>query len=789
MKRTKLIVLAAATMALGLTACGNKNNNKTKSVEEIAAGFETSVAGKLSFNYSAKYKVDVDSHTDNKDAMSSFKHDIDDKVSGEIDLTAGDLYLHIKNEAKDKLISDTAKVKEALVYKNGASYYYLTSTMENPVALASETAASAKIAELVEKVSSNLAGGVTMDTFLYDGLDQEYEYREFGLSSSTVDKSYWEGLTEWSANDNGGIKAVSKPWYIGYKTDAGVSDFSTPEFEAGDEGAYAALIEVNTNDKGYVTAYSENYSNLALDFAIMNPAPTVTIEGSRTFSATYGSDITRLSTINHELTYGTVKLNTSNKGTYEVYTCSADDKATKTKVADEGQVKVGDLLAVKVTPAGSNTVLAVTYGTVSGQLDTDGYYYFEVQEGENAITVNFNGSDENEDAEWATVTGITKGEGVATVRVTYIVYPDVNNMMELDSQGRAPIGASNFLIIQATFEEGYELDAIKVNDATASPFGPGIYGYNIKTAGEFAINVTAKKTSAGPEETADFSWTINSDAGVASVQVMTLDNFDFAGMQDVTAAGKAEAKAGRFICFKVALVTGAEIVSVKIGDTAGNLQGGFYCFDGSVAGSYTVDIVTTKAGEEDTTNYVWNINKDAGVASVQVMTLDNFDFAGMKDVTSAGKAEAKAGRFICFKVTTVEGANVVSVKCGETDGNLQGGFYCFDGSVAGNHTIDIVTDAPAVDYSWTINSDAGVASVQVMTLDNFDFPGMKDVTSAGKAEAKAGRFICFKVTTAAGYAVSSVKIGDTDGNLQGGFYCFDGSVAGSYTVNIVTVAA
>ena len=88
------------------------------------------------------------------------------------------------------------------------------------------------------------------------------------------------------------------------------------------------------------------------------------------------------------------------------------------------------------------------------------------------------------------------------------------------------------------------------------------------------------------------NFTIVKDDGVKSASVYTLDNFNFAGRMDYTAAKKAEAKEGRFLCVKVELKDGYEVVSVKNGEVAGNLQGGYYCFNGSTAGEVTYTIVT-----------------------------------------------------------------------------------------------------------------------------------------------------------------------------------------------------
>ena len=134
------------------------------------------------------------------------------------------------------------------------------------------------------------------------------------------------------------------------------------------------------------------------------------------------------------------------------------------------------------------------------------------------------------------------------------------------------------------------------------------------------------------------------------------------------------------------------------------------------------------------------------------------------------------------------------MRINEADGFLVSGFYCFKGETAGDYTVNIRTKAAgsedvSLDFEFTLNTDAGVKSASVWTLDNFNFSGMVDVTSAGKAEAKSGRYFCVKVEVNEGYEVASVKIGDTEGALQGGFYCFLGETAGTYTITITTQAA
>ena len=97
-------------------------------------------------------------------------------------------------------------------------------------------------------------------------------FSEAFFPEDLVDPVYSEGK-------DGGLHVEYKPEYVGYRTDGGWSDFP------GAEGQPAAEITLDTDAKGRVLSWVENYKNPGLVFNIMSNPPTVTISGSRSFAA------------------------------------------------------------------------------------------------------------------------------------------------------------------------------------------------------------------------------------------------------------------------------------------------------------------------------------------------------------------------------------------------------------------------------------------------------------------------------------------------------------------------
>lgn len=450
MKNNSKIIMVLASAAL-LASCGGG-----KSAAEIINGFSKELTGTVQFTYTAKYDVTVD----NK-ALSNFEHSIDDVTTGEYDLTAGNLYLHVVRNGKDKGVASKA---EALVYKAESDYFYLTNVMENPTKLASEEAARAKIDEFLVKISHNNAGDISTSTALYDGANS-YFHREFGLSTGNIAADEFLDAEPTAKVEGTGVQFDATSSYVGYNTDGGVSDFP------GAEGKKAGVYTVQTNASGYVTSYTEAiHAQLAMP--IMNPAPVVSIEGTRAYSATYGQAIEKKSTIDHQLTKGTVSIPSPDNAIVEVFTTPAIG-GEKIAVANGAEVVVGQYLAIKVTPAGSNKIVRVTLGTASLEKPSDdGFFYFEIQEGVNKVGVNIQGSDKNPDVKVGTYT-LPEGTG-CEFDVKTCANGDWDHMVKADPNN---LVVGNILAVKVTAPEGKTVATVKCNGNTAVPNGQPMMGF------------------------------------------------------------------------------------------------------------------------------------------------------------------------------------------------------------------------------------------------------------------------------------------------------------------------
>lgn len=380
----KNILLACLSVAM-LASCGGQNSGETETnstnLDEVIAQFKKEVKTTVSFTYKANYKVDVISE---KGGLDSFKQDVADNTTGEIDLTSGSLYLHVLKQTK------AGEKSEGLVYKNGEDYYCLTNVMGEAAKLENEAKALEKIDELLTKTSYSKAGSMNLSTLLYSGV-ATYEYTQFGLSSGNIDESYFSDNKVLTALDNGGVKIETTSSYIGYNTDAGVSDFPADKrTDASNEKA--GTYVVSTTKDGYVTSYKETM-DAALSMPIMNPAPLVTIDGTREFAATYGEAITKLTEIDHSVAKAKITIPAPVNGLVQAFVTDKVGGERKA-IYDGAEVNVGQYLALKVIPAKSNTIKMVSLNQVSKEApEADGFYYFEVVDTASKVNVNYNGSD------------------------------------------------------------------------------------------------------------------------------------------------------------------------------------------------------------------------------------------------------------------------------------------------------------------------------------------------------------------------------------------------------------
>ena len=558
-----------------------KGNGLTRQeADTLVAGFDDVISGTVKVTYTADYTLDVVSEST---SAKGFARDIEDTTEITADFTAGNYYLHAKKVGYNKFAETEKTTMEALVWKDGDTYKFLESTMGSEVALENEEAAATKIAELMAKVSKREAGSVTPETLVYDGINS-YEHREFLLNSKTVTvEDYFDDPVMTKTDDNG-IKVESALEYVAYTTDGGVSELSA------NPGANTTVI---TNAKGFVTSYVETFNDAQLEMPIMTPAPVLHLTGERKLEATYGASIERLTTIDHHATNGTILIPANEKGKVEVFTCAPFAFTAMTKLTNGAEAPVGNWLCVKVTPAGSNTVLNVSYGgnstTLVDPAQAGGFYCFTVIGGENSVVVNFEGSDTI--AQVANITVDTTGAN-ATFKgaVWFTLEGGKPGDMTPITDGTAPIGANNWVAISLEVEEGYE--ATVTCNGTASFNMAGYYCFKIAEPGEYPIVVTT--TAAVEDAIANVTVNLdNAEATLAGMVWFDLVNGAPAGFTPVE-NGQAPAAAGRWVAIQLTLSDGYVVDTVTCNGANAFVLSGYYCFKIETAGDYPI-VVTTKA--------------------------------------------------------------------------------------------------------------------------------------------------------------------------------------------------
>lgn len=582
MKRTSKAIVAALLLASVAAGCTptDKAINREKA-DELVATFEEKVNGTVSLTYTADYKLDVVSESA---SAKAFARTIKDVTTIEADFTSGSLYLHAKRVGRNVLTETEDKTVEALVWKDGEAYKYLESTMGSEATLADEAAALAKIGELMKKVSNREAGFLTPDSLVYDEIN-EYEHSEFLLDSKTVTvDEYFEDPKEMIKKVDGGIKVNSELEYVAYQTDGGVSELS---------GQPGANVTVETNEKGYVTDYTITYNDAQLSMPIMTPAPVLHLTGSRVLDAEYGATITKLNTIEHHATSGTVVIPANEKGLVEVYTCVPGGFTSMSKLSSGDEAPVGNWLCVKVTPAGNNTVLNVSYGGKSETLvppaQAGGYYCFTVTEGEKSVVVNFEGSDVL--AQVAKISVSVEGSQATSKGVVWFplnggqpgTFTPVTN-------GEAPIGENNWFAVSLAVAEGYEIDKVTCNGQNAF-FLSGYYCFKIATPGDYAVTVTTKVAGASSQDAATIVVTEN-----ANCESIVVKSFDVSAPTNQTVVENGEAPFGdsKWIAVVVTPKAGYKVESITVNGVATQTFGGMQCAKIATKDTYTV-VVTVVA--------------------------------------------------------------------------------------------------------------------------------------------------------------------------------------------------
>ena len=449
MKNQKILILSGALLLATLVGCGPKTL-KTEKAEEVISGFDTTLTGTVKATYTADYELDVQSESA---SAKGFAEKVKKTVTIEADYTAGSLYLYagwVNGEEKT----------EALVYQDAGKYYYVESTMGDPAALADEAAALAKMDELIIKVSKTKAGWASTESFLYTGA-LAYEHRQFLLDSTNVPVEDMDDTRTFVQNEDKGLTITSTMAYVGYTTDAGVSELS-----AQTEGKVGSNVTVTTDAAGHVVSFNETYDEAKLEMPIMTPAPLLTLTGSHALTAEYGAEITKKATIDHEAAIGTVTfdaIKSDRKGKIDVYTTvpGVMDPTKWTKVNSGDELKVGNWLCIKVTPAEGNTVKSITYANSSQTLvppaQAGGFYCFAVVPGAQEIGQNYDGS-----ATIPVTAAVTvkKDSGVKSYELGYMVPPAYNDITKVTTE--VPVG--KWLTVKVEVEDGYVVDKVLVGE-------------------------------------------------------------------------------------------------------------------------------------------------------------------------------------------------------------------------------------------------------------------------------------------------------------------------------------
>lgn len=306
--KKSLLFVAGGLLVATLASCGGKTDSGKSSIslsdaEAIVSSFDKSLSTTLKATYTADYFLDVE--TENVGAKG-FARKIKETSVIEADFTAGNIYFHIKTTGRNLLKEETDSVKEGLVYKNGDKYYYLTSTVADPIVLKDEAAALTQVSTLMKKLSYREAGYVDSGAFLYNGIG-DYEYHYFNLDSTNVTKDDSISSQTFEKTETDGLKVTTIFDYVGYGTDQGTSDLGDSKI---------AELTVETNKAGQVLSFNEVYKDASLAMPIMDPAPILKMSGTRTLTASYGETITKLETIEHEAVFGTLTIKDSYSGRF-----------------------------------------------------------------------------------------------------------------------------------------------------------------------------------------------------------------------------------------------------------------------------------------------------------------------------------------------------------------------------------------------------------------------------------------------------------------------------------------
>ena len=559
---------AATAMTVGFAACGEKENSSGLSAEEAAAKIATFTGSPSTVNATFKQTYKLEVNSDNQ-AFKAFEQEIEDVVTIQLDLTAGNLYYYGKNVAKDN------SVMEQLVVKEDSTYYYLT-TNAAKTALADETAAKAKIDELIKSISYRKTGYIDSSVFVYSSnWLQTYVLLGSSNVSATNDKYFTYKYTE---TESKGLNAEVDMQYVAFYGDSGVFDAGTDATHTG------AKTVIETNDKGYITSFSETMNNHA-ELPLSTPPVPINLTGTRGLTATYDGTITKkaASDIDQVLTPATVVVGAVEHATVTTYDFKQGDYSTLN--TPSSTVSIGNFVAVKVECETGYEVSSVTVNGGATQFISGYYCYMTPAESGQTFNVAVVVVAEGEDAP-TTGTIVAPSVEHATITTYDYKYQD-NSSLTTPSTTVTP---GNFVAVKVVCDAGYEVKSVKVNGADTVAIA-GYYCYMTAATAGTTYNVAVVVGLEGSSDSADS--TVGTIV-VTSVDHATITTYDYKYQDNSTLeTASTTVTPGNFVAVKVICEAGYTVESVKVNGTDTVFIGGFYCLMSAATAGTTYTVVVT----------------------------------------------------------------------------------------------------------------------------------------------------------------------------------------------------
>ncbi len=641
MKKRILSLIALVLVVALCTAC---NNTSDGNPEEMIATFTTNPTT-VSGTWVQDFKLDVDS---DNESFKSFATDLKATVEFAMDLTAGNVYYYAKRT------TDAGDSFEEIVTKADGKYFY-KSTNTNAVELADEAAAIAKIGEAFKAITTEKAGWLDVNAFLYNDTWVSNYIMLGSTNVPTTSANYFAYTYETTAD---GLKIDLDAKYVGYTGDSGIVDVGTNDTFTG------STIAIETNSQGHILSMNQTVNNY-IEFNITNPPIPLLYTGTRTLTAAYGAVTAKtLDDVAMTATTGTV-------------TITKDANVMKTELFDfnygtmafgetKDTVTQGNFVALQITCGAGYEVESVLVNGVEAT-NMNGYYC-------HMTPVEAGGSYDVVITTKLVAEGPVETTANVTVEaadgITYELYDfDYATMGFTPSEGKVEQG--HFIAVKITSEGDV---AVKV-DGNEATFINGYYCYMTSvTAGQsYAVTIGEAAPAVDPGTTKGTA-TVTAGEGIS----YELYDFDYATFAFDLTSGEIEQ--GHYIAVAI---TSQGDVAVKVDGNDATFINGYYCYMTAVTAgqSYAVTIeAAAPAVDPGTTNGIVTVTAAEGI------TYELYDFDLTTFAFTPSEGEITAGHYIAVKITS--GEAVVTVN-GEATA-AQGGYLCYMTACEAGQTYNVV---------------------------------------------------------------------------------------------------